>query len=89
MGLTVCAIIPRQEVVWGTCADAVLGGCAGHFLNEACRTWSPTAMALLDAILAPCEGTFRAGAALSHSCGGAVDGHISACRALVADQLVA
>ncbi len=46
-------------------------------------------MALLDAILAPREGTFRAGAALPHSCGGAVDRHISACWALVADQLVA
>lgn len=87
MGLTLCATIPRQEAVGGTSADAVLGGCAGHFLNEACRTRRPTAMALLDAVLTPGEGTFRTGAALPHGCRGAVDGHVGARRALVADQL--
>lgn len=87
VGLTLCATLPRQEAVRGTRADAVLGGRAGCFLNEVCRAWHPTAMALLDAILTPCEGTFSTGATLPHGCWGAVERHIGACWALVADQL--
>lgn len=87
MGLTLCAAIPRHEAFGGACADSVLGDRAGRFLNEACRTWRPTAMALLDPVLAPCEGAFGAWAALPHGCRGAVDRHVGACRALVADQL--
>ena len=44
-------------------------------------------MALLDPVLTPCEGAFRARAALPHSCQGAVRRHVGACWALVTDQL--
>lgn len=43
-------------------------------------------MALLDTILTPCEGSLRTTAALPHGRLGAVDGHVGACRALVAHQ---
>lgn len=87
MGLTLHATFPRKEGFWWTSADAVLGGCARRLLSKACRTRISTAMALLDPILTPCKCAFRAGAALPHSRRGAVDGHIGARRALVADQL--
>ena len=87
MGLALCATFPRQEAVGGTRADPVLGGRAGCFLNEACGTWSPAAVALLDAILAPCEGALGAGAAVPLCILGAVCKHVGSCRALVAGQL--
>lgn len=87
MGLTLCAAIHQQEAIGGTFAHSVLGGGAGSFLNKARRTWSPTTMALLDPVLASCEGAYRAGVALPHGCRGTVERHIGACGALVADQL--
>lgn len=87
MRLTLCAANPRQEAVGGTCADSVLGGRAGRFLDEARGARSPTAVALLDTVLAPREGALEAGATFPYGCRGAVDGHVGACRALVAEQL--
>lgn len=87
MGLTLCATFPRKESFGWTSADAVLGGHAGRLLDKAHRTQILTVMALLDPIFPPRECAFRAGAALPHSGGRAVDGHIGARRALVADQL--
>lgn len=87
MGLTLCAAIPQPKAVGGTRADSVLDGRADSFLDEASRTWSLTEMAFLHPVLAPCEGAFRAAAALPHGHWGTVDGHVSACWALVTDQV--
>lgn len=72
VGLTLCATIFRQEAVGGAGADTVLGACAGQFLNQARGTWWPTAMALLNAVFAACEGAFWTGAAFPHKQQGAV-----------------
>lgn len=89
MRLTLSAIVPRQEAVGRTRADSVLRGRAGSFLEEACGAWSPTAMALLDSVLPPCEGALGTGAALPHSCWRAVDRDVGSCWTLVTDHLVA
>ena len=87
VGLTLSTSVPWQVAVGWTCADAVLGGCAGRFLNKACRTQRLAAMALLDTVLAPCKGLLRAGAALPHGRWRAVDRDIGACGTFVTDQL--
>lgn len=87
MGLTRRATISRHEAVGGARADAVLGGRAGQFLNQARGTGRPTAMALLDAVFSACEGAFGTGAAFPYEQHGAVQRHKRACWALVTHQL--
>lgn len=87
VGPALLAAAPRREAAGRARADAVLGGRAGSFLDEARRARGPAAVALLDAVLAPREGAVGAGAALPHGRRRTVDGDVGARRALVADQL--
>lgn len=85
VGPALRAALSRQEAVRRTGTYAVLRGRAGSFFDQTCSTRSPATVALRDAILPTREGTLRTGAALPLRHLGAVDGHICACGALVAD----
>lgn len=87
VGLARRAAVSRQETVGGTGAHPVLGGGAGALLNQAGGTRRPTAVALLNAVFAACEGAIGTGAALPHQQQGAVQRHKGARWALVARQL--
>lgn len=87
VGLARRAAVSRQEAIGGARADPVLGSGAGQLLHQAGVTQRPTAVALLNAVFAPCEGAIGTGAALPHEEQGAVQRHEGACWALVARQL--